>query len=137
MPPTSHQVLRRIAEANKIQLGNYKEGIYLTKTSGWSVDDLRHEATSDRMKLARHFLDAGDKLFRARPTQHRSAISRYYYCMYHTLRAVAFFHHEGDDHESHSTLPSHVPKDFPNGSSWSNALKSARENRNSALGVKL
>lgn len=130
--PASHQVLRRVVEASKIQLAAYKEGVYLTTTSGWSIDDLRHEATSDRMELARHFLGVGDKLLRVRPAQHRSAISRYYYCMYHALRAVVFFQHEGDDHESHSALPGHVPKDFPNSAVWSNDLKSARENRNSA-----
>lgn len=91
MPRTSHQVLRRIAEASRVQLVAYKEGVYLTTTSGWSIDDLRHEATSDRMELARHFLGIGDKLLRTRPAQHRSAISRYYYCMYHALRAVVFF----------------------------------------------
>lgn len=52
--------------------------------------------------------------------------------MYHALRAVVFFQHEGDDHESHGALPAQIPKDFPNGAVWGNDLKSARENRNSA-----
>ena len=131
-PGTSPHVLRRVAAANKNQLAAYKEGVYITTVSGLSVDDLRHEATVNRLDLAKHFLDAGNKLFRSRPSQHRSSISRYYYSMYHTLRAVVFFRHEGDDYESHGTLHAQVPQDFPNAAMWTNDFKSARENRNSA-----
>ena len=55
-----------------------------------------------------------------------------HYAMYHSLRAVAFVHHGGDDHEAHSTLHRNLPKDFEDREIWSNLLSSAREYRNQA-----
>ncbi len=52
--------------------------------------------------------------------------------MYHAMRAAAFVYHDGDDHESHSDLPLHVPPDFPNSANWQNELKNARLMRNAA-----
>ena len=94
--------------ASKDQLAFYKEGVYLTATSGLSLEDLRHEATADRLRLAEHFLDSADRMMRTRPPQHRNAISRYYYSIYHVLRAVVYFSHEGADHEAPATLPANA-----------------------------
>lgn len=66
------------------------------------------------------------------PPLYRDAVSRFYYGMYHGLRAVSYHFHGGDDHEAHSELPRYVPAGFPDADLWSNRLKSARERRNSA-----
>ncbi|MBW0129045.1 HEPN domain-containing protein [Pseudonocardia oceani] len=106
--------------------------MHLAATSRTTIDDLRHHATADRIELAKHFLEAANRFVRARPAQPRSAISRYYYSMYHAIRGVVFFSFKGDDHESHTKLPGNLPKDFPDRSYWSNEVKNARENRNAA-----
>lgn len=94
--------------------------------------ELREQVVGDRLALARQVLTAGEKLYSARPRQNRSAISRYYYVMYHAARALVFYDCGGDDHEAHSVLPTKMPFDFPSRDYWANELKSARENRNSA-----
>jgi hypothetical protein len=52
--------------------------------------------------------------------------------MYNAMRACAFIHFEGDDHEKHSDLPGHIPQDFPSHTTWQTKLKDAREMRNRA-----
>ncbi|MFD3821594.1 HEPN domain-containing protein [Streptomyces sp. NPDC058625] len=94
--------------------------------------DLQHQSCADRIRLAKTFLNSADRLMKVRPPEYRSAISRYYYSMYHALRAVVYFHEGGDDKESHSTLPGAVPNDFTNSAIWQNALKDARARRNEA-----
>ncbi len=73
-----------------------------------------------------------DRLMRARPPMCRVAVGRYYYGMYHAMRAVVYFHVTGDDHEQHSVLPRSMPADFPDADFWKNALKDARLRRNEA-----
>lgn len=68
----------------------------------------------------------------ARPPLYRGALSRFYYSMYHSMRAVVYFSHEGDDFQAHSKLPGYTPDDFPEASLWQNALKDARTRRNAA-----
>ncbi|TXS34099.1 HEPN domain-containing protein [Streptomyces sp. gb1(2016)] len=96
------------------------------------MSDLQHQVCADRIELSAHFLKAADKSLRTRPAQYRTAVSRYYYSMYHAARAVVYFAHGGDDHEKHSVLPTKLPADFPSSSYWQNELKDARLNRNSA-----
>jgi hypothetical protein len=52
--------------------------------------------------------------------------------MYHAARAVVYFVNAGDDHEAHTDLPKHIPKDFPDRDRWENEIKSARLERNRA-----
>lgn len=52
--------------------------------------------------------------------------------MYHAVRALVFYTTGGDDHEAHSELPGHLPKDFSNRDVWENELKNARLERNKA-----
>lgn len=129
---TSHNVLRKIATATRREHADFDLGVWLASTSARSLDDLREQAVVDRLTFAYDFLATANKLYSSRPQQNRSAISRYYYSMYHALRAAAFYSHRGDDYESHSSLPSKLPDDFPAKQYWANSLKSARENRNSA-----
>jgi len=85
-----------------------------------------------RLLLAKELLQTADKLMRSRPAQYRSAISRYYYSMYHAIRAVVYYVHGGDDHQEHTNLPGHLPPDFVDRALWQNALKDARARRNDA-----
>lgn len=69
-------------------------------------------------------------MLKMRPPLYRDAVSRYYYSMYHAMRAVVFYVEYGDDYQAHSELPNRTPTDFTNASSWQNTLKDARERRN-------
>ncbi|MGW2518664.1 HEPN domain-containing protein [Streptomyces sp. NPDC001617] len=121
-----------MSKANKKTLGLFAEGINLANATARTLVDLQHQSCADRILLAKTFLKSGDRLMRTRPPEYRSAISRYYYSMYHALRAVAYFNEGGDDKESHAALPGAVPHDFPDSAIWQNELKDARSRRNEA-----
>lgn len=121
-----------ISKANRNTLNGFKAGVHLTSASGRSIIDLQHQACADRLGLAREFLAAADRMMRSRPPMFRMALGRYYYAMYHTMRAVVYFDNEGDDHEAHSKLPTHAPGDFTQKAYWENELKDARLRRNEA-----
>jgi uncharacterized protein (UPF0332 family) len=122
----------RIAKATKVLFDQWGEGVDLVASAGLPIDQLRLHAASARLLLAYGHRRDGDLLLQARPPRSRSAISRFYYAMYHAMRAAVFVDHGGDDHEQHSVLPGHVPRNFPTPGVWQNALKSAREHRNKA-----
>jgi uncharacterized protein (UPF0332 family) len=109
-----------------------RQGAYIVEATGRCLQDLEHQVCADRLELSSGFADAGDRLLRLRGPEYRSAISRYYYSMYHSMRAVVFFVNRGDDHEQHNVLPRHTPNDFPNAPTWENCLKDARARRNDA-----
>jgi uncharacterized protein (UPF0332 family) len=125
-------VLLRVCKSKKTIIDLFSEGIYLEQSSNHSIEELRHRAAVDRLKLAEEFLGAGEVLMRSKPTQYRHAISRYYYSMYHAMRAVVYFTHGGDDHQGHNALPSRTPDDFIDNNIWQNNLKDARSRRNEA-----
>lgn len=129
---TPHQLLLRVSKANKKTLNLFAEGINLHTATARPLIDLQHQACADRIALAKGFLSTADRLMRMRRPEYRSAISRYYYAMYHAIRAVAYFNEGGDDKESHSTLPGAVPVDFVDSALWQNSLKDARARRNEA-----
>lgn len=131
LSPRDRLLLRMSTATNKV-LGNFREAINLTTVTGHSINELRDQVCADRLELAGQFLTAGDKLLRARHAEYRSAISRYYYAMYHAMRTVVYFVADGDDHEKHEILPSRTPADFPDSSLWANHLKGARSYRNEA-----
>lgn len=126
------QALLRVSKAEKKTLGLMAEGVYLSTSTTRALPDLQEQTCADRLMLAHELLGAAEKLTLSRPAQYRSAISRYYYAMYHAMRAVVYYVHGGDDHNAHSALPSHVPQDFVNSALWQNALKDARSHRNDA-----
>ncbi|WP_080043315.1 HEPN domain-containing protein [[Actinomadura] parvosata] len=129
---TPEDALLRISKADKKTLGLFIEGVGLISRTARPIDELKQQACADRLKLATRFLDSGNKLLKMRPAEYRSAISRFYYAMYHAARAVVYFSHGGDDHESHSKLPTMLPNDFIDAALWGNALKDARNHRNAA-----
>ncbi|WP_084598057.1 HEPN domain-containing protein [Micromonospora chokoriensis] len=124
--------LLRVSKGTKKTVDLFLEGVYLAGTSAGGLEDLRHRACADRLRLAEQFVSSGRRLLRARPAQYRDAISRNYYGMYHATRAVVFYRYGGDDHESHQALPGQIPKDFPDAAQWTNTLKDARAHRNAA-----
>jgi uncharacterized protein (UPF0332 family) len=130
---TQHeQALLRVSKADKKTLGLMVEGVYLSTSTARTLPDLQEQTCADRLRFARELLGVADKLARSRPAQYRSAISRYYYAMYHAMRAVVYYAHGGDDHNEHKVLPSHVPQDFVDSALWQNNLKDARAHRNDA-----
>jgi uncharacterized protein (UPF0332 family) len=129
---SQEQALLRVSKFDKHTIVLLGEGVHLVTSTARTLDDLQHQVCADRLALATELLAAGNKLLRSRPPQYRSAISRYYYCMYHSARAVVYFSHGGDDFEKHSDLPGRVPADFKDSDLWRNALKDARSHRNDA-----
>lgn len=129
--PADERMLR-LTQANKTLLKCWAEGVHLQSASKRTIDDLVHQAAADRLAFADEFLRAADRLMRIRPPEYRNAISRYYYAMYHAMRAVVFFCYAGDDHQEHKKLPDATPDDFPDSATWTNGLKSARNLRNEA-----
>ncbi len=128
--PTS--ALIRVSKARRRDIAAWNEALHLERLSGRAIEDLRQRSTADRWQLANVFRRQGDRMMSATPPFYRDAVSRFYYSMYHAMRAVVFFVHGGDDHQEHSTLPAHTPADFTNAAIWQNALKDARERRNAA-----
>lgn len=124
--------LLRVSKSTKDEINGFKAGVHLEKVSGRTIDDLHAQACADRLKLAQEFADYADRLMRSRPSMRRMAVGRYYYAMYHAMRAVVYFRTPGDDHEQHSDLPRWTPADFPDADFWKNELKDARLRRNEA-----
>jgi hypothetical protein len=122
----------RLGQAPKDLIGHWKEGVSLERDSGSTIEQLCLAVAAGRWLLAYDFRRHGNALLTRTPPLFRSVISRYYYAMYHALRAASYIHTPGDDHEKHSVLPRNIPADFPNRDAWSNQLKSAREFRNQA-----
>ena len=123
--------LIRLAEATKVQLNNWKEGVSLQKDSGQTISELINKAAADRWYFAYAHRHDANKFLNSKPPLYRSAVSRYYYSMYHAMRACVFVSHQGDDHEQHSELPKYKLR-FDSDLNWQNILKDARELRNRA-----
>src|SRR5688572_6744553 len=108
-PASPEDALLRISKADKKTLGLFIEGVTLTARTSRPIDELKEQVCADRLRLSTHFLQSGIKFLKMRPAEYRSAISRFYYSMYHSARAVVYFSWGGDDHQPHSTLPTKLP----------------------------
>jgi uncharacterized protein (UPF0332 family) len=126
----TNQRLNRIAKAKSEIINNWKEGVSLEQKSGKTISQLINQSALSRWNLAYQHRYQANKLMKSNPALYRSATSRYYYSMYHALRACIFLNLPGDDHEEHSKLPLKIPDDFP--SEWKNKMKEARLTRNAA-----
>lgn len=124
--------LIRVSKALKADLEMWREGVSLERDSGKAIGDLLKLVAQDRWRLAREQRRHANVMLRSPRPPYRSAISRYYYTMYHSMRACSYIFHEGDDHEEHAKLPANIPGDFPNKGAWQNRLKDARLLRNRA-----
>jgi uncharacterized protein (UPF0332 family) len=63
---------------------------------------------------------------------YRFAVTRFYYAMYHSMRAVMYLEYDGDDHEQHNVLPTKEVAGIAQATGWQNKLKDARTYRNQA-----
>ena len=124
--------LIRVAEATNARINSWKEGVSLQKDSGQTIPELMSKAAADRWHFAYEHRHNANKLLKSKPPLYRSAISRFYYSMYHAMRACVFVSHQGDDYEQHSTLLKYVLNDPSFDFNWQNILKDARELRNRA-----
>ena len=124
--------LLRVGKATHQLLQDWTEGVSLYRDSGLPIESLALRVASDRWVLAAAQRRDGNKLLGLSQPACRCSVSRYYYAMYHCMRAAAYVYHGGDDYQAHSKLPQHVPKDFPDCDDWANRLKNARLTRNAA-----
>ena len=122
----------RVSEANKEMIQNWKEGISLQATLRKDISDILKVTAIDRWKLANLHKTHANRLMTKNFHQYRTAVSRYYYAMYHAMRACIFIYHQGDDYESHSNIPNGIPPDFPSAAIWKIKFKDARLTRNKA-----
>jgi uncharacterized protein (UPF0332 family) len=132
MPRATDHDLLYVSKGFKERLDTLAAGASLTARTGYSINSLRSKAVSDRLKLARSILKSAENSLDPTAPSFRTAVSRAYYAMYHTTRALSYYVNGGDDHQEHSKLPANIPKDFPSRSHWENELKRARLERNRA-----
>ena len=109
---TSSHPYARVLKAQKRDLSAWREGRYLEVSSG-RTEDLRSRGAADRLELAVRFRRQADRMLKMKPPLYRDAVSRYYYSMYHAMRAVVFYVESGDDFQEHSELPKRTPKRLP------------------------
>jgi len=124
--------LLRVGLAKAKDHAAWQEGVSLERDSGQRIEALAKRVAAARIALAKEMMAFGRFALAAERPMHRLVISRSYYCMYHAVRAAAFVHYGGDDHQRHDDLPQRMPNDFPDAAAWGNQLKSAREYRNQA-----
>lgn len=124
--------LLRISKAKKDQIQDWIEGVSLEQDAEKAISALTLMAAAHRWALAFEYKKHGNKLLVISPPLYRSAVSRYYYAMYHAMRACSYVFHGGDDHQEHRKLPQEIPNDFASGEDWQTKLKNARALRNQA-----
>jgi uncharacterized protein (UPF0332 family) len=123
---TSEALLQSVAQGTISQLASLPVSI----GRSFSTTNLMRQVVSDRLELAGNHLRTADTL--AQSTLYRSAISRYYYAMYHAARAICFGYYKGDNYQRHGVLPNNLPPTLSNASRWKNELDDARLVRNMA-----
>jgi uncharacterized protein (UPF0332 family) len=130
MPPLVLPRVRlvRVSKSRKEVIDNWAEGVSLCNDSGQTIPELMQLVSVDRWCLACEHRRQANRLRKI--SMYRSSVSRYYYAMYHAIRACIYIFHGGDDHEKHLDLPKNIPADFDPGVNWQNKLKDARELRN-------
>lgn len=124
--------LLRIGQAKIKEQSAWHEGISIEKSSGETIERIRIRIVAARFALAQEMKKQNSYSPDASAAIQRLTVSRSYYAMYHAIRAAAYIHYAGDDHQAHSDLPNKIPSDFPSNIVWGNQLKSAREYRNQA-----
>jgi uncharacterized protein (UPF0332 family) len=124
--------LQRVSISVKKTIQYHKEGVSLEADSAQTIDQIMLKVAADRWHLATRHRATANRLMNGDPPSFRDAVSRYYYAMYHSLRACLFSYHRGDDFQKHSDLPLNIPPDFDPGVNWEQTIKNARLTRNRA-----
>ena len=132
MPKSTEKDLQFVTKRSKHELSHMAAGASLADRTGYSVKQLTAKAVGDRLGLARSILKNAELILTQPQPSFRTTVSRAYYSMYHTARALALFATGGDDYQEHSKLPASIPTDFPSRQYWENELKRARLERNRA-----
>jgi uncharacterized protein (UPF0332 family) len=128
VPSPNDQVMLFITNCSAAQLATLSNGG--RQQYPFPVATMVRQAISDRLSLAGEHLRVGDQLLFG--SQFRSSISRHYYAMYHSARAIVFAETMGDDHQRHNVLPRHLPSAMSNAVQRGAELTSARLLRNEA-----
>ena len=123
---TTDALMQSVAQGTAAQLAILPVSMGQT----FNTAELLKQIVSDRLELAGSHLRTADSL--SQSAAHRSAISRYYYAMYHAARAICFGYHRGDDFQRHSRLPNNLPPTLTDNVRWTQELHSARLVRNMA-----
>ena len=121
-----------VAKAPKADLDKWRRGVSIEARAGETIDSIVSKACSFRLRLALDFLRCGRQEFARPRPNYRLVIGRGYYSMYHYSRALVYFIHGGDDHESHSNVAKAIPEDLDQRAAWANKLRIARLERNRA-----
>lgn len=119
-----------VSVSEKTVVGNLRFGAHLERKFGTSIDEIVLSVSADRYRLAVQFLTSARVASKSRPPQYRSAISRAYYAMYHSARAIVYVVNAGDDYQDHVKLSQQIPEQFPAATTWRNRLREARLLRN-------
>lgn len=127
LPTTQDQLLLHIGTCSAAELTAISQS---NTRYPMPMPNLIRQVTSDRLGLASWHLRAADGQLAA--GSFRSSISRNYYAMYHSARAITFAETQGDDHEKHSVLPRHLPATLANRPTREQELTDARLLRNQA-----
>ncbi len=133
--PNTRETERRlllVGKAKTKEFEQWQHGCDLSIKYGCTIVELRRKMVSERFKLALVHCSEGKRLQALARPPYRAIVSRFYYVMYHAMRAVCLEFYQGDDYEKHSDLPTKVPSDFPSCDVWKNDLKNARLTRNAA-----
>lgn len=124
--------LLRFSKSTISNINFVKEWEATLRTTHATVDNVISIITVERMSLARQFLETARHQKRRRPPALRESISKSYYALYHSLRAVVFVEEGGDDYNAHSELPKRIPTGFPSRDIWKSKITEARIARNQA-----
>lgn len=122
----------RVAKAKNGQLKLWREGAHIARDTGRPFEDLQRLAATARWRFAYALRSEGNRAVRLVPPMYRFAVTRFYYAMYHSMRAVMYLEYDGDDHEQHSVLPTKDVVGLDPTTGWQNKLKDARTYRNQA-----
>lgn len=119
-----------VSISEKTVVGNLRRGAHIERRLGKPIDTIIVSVAADRFRLPSQFFTSAKKVLKTSPPQYRSAISRAYYAMYHSARAVVYLDQGGDDYQDHSKLSQYIPDNFTNVAIWRNKLREARLLRN-------
>jgi uncharacterized protein (UPF0332 family) len=131
MPLTEAQLLN-VAKADAHTADLWNAGVVLFQAAGESIFLSQCRVVAARLTYADSIRAHGTAIMALPQPIYRLAVNRFYYAMYHFMRAVVYFDARGDDHQEHSVLPTQIPQHFPNRDQWRTTLKEARLGRNSA-----
>ena len=131
LTPIEHELFK-LQKFKKNQINHMQNGVRLAGLAAAPLEDLLRRASSARLRLARRFLRSSRYLMSHRPVLYRDVVSRAYYSIYHSARAVSFLTYPGDDCEEHDKVATGLPPDLPDVEVWRNKIKDARLKRNEA-----